>query len=78
MTYRQLKEKNAKQLKTFLYNYGWNKKDIQQILREIPTNMTGESLALVNCAIETLTFEYLLELYHDEVVESIWEEMCNA
>lgn len=78
MTKAMLQAKNGKQLRTFLYHYGWNKKDIQEMLREIPTEMTGEALDIVNFVIETWTFEHLLELYHEEVVDYIWEEICNA
>ena len=67
MKYSKLMSKTSKQLKNFLYRYGWNKENL--FWEYIVTDMED---------VFTLTFEQLCEKYHDEIIDFIWEEMCNA
>ena len=76
MTYKKLQSKTPKQLKTFLYNYGWNKSDIKEMIGE--EILTEDRFKYIDFIISTSSFESILELYHDIVVDLIWEELCNA
>ena len=79
MTYKKLQSKTAKQLRTFLYNNGWTRSDITSFLKEeLPTNMTDECLKVSLAVIDTWSFENILKIYHDEVVDFIWEELTSA
>lgn len=79
MTYSKLQKKNAKQLKTFLYNYRWNKSDIVDILKEdLKIYRHGEDLEIWFQFLDTTEFEAICDVFHDDIVDFIWEEMCNA
>ena len=79
MTYSKLQKKNAKQLKTFLYNYRWNKRDIVEFLFDyysyLYTYLPDDRPILKN-NLEKMSFEKLCEDYHDDVIDFIWEELC--
>ena len=79
MTYNKLQNKTPKQLKTFLYNYGWNKSDIVDILKEdLKTYHHEEDLEIWLQFLDTAEFEAICDMFHDDIVDFIWEEMCNA
>ena len=81
MTYSKLQSKTPKQLKTFLYNYRWNKVDIIEFLFDYYSYLDSyfpESGILTRKDLENLTLEQLCERYHEDVVDFVWEELCNA
>ena len=81
MTYKKLQNKTAKQLKTFIYNYRWNKNDIVDFLFDYYTYLDDyfpENNVLTREDLNNFTLEQLCERYHADVVDFVWEELCGA
>ena len=81
MTYKKLQSKTPKQLKTFLYNCRWNKSDIVEFLFDYYSYLSDyfpENEIIIRKDLENLTLEQLCERYQADVVDFVWEEMCNA
>ena len=81
MTYDKLKAKTPKQLKTCLYNAGWKKEDIVDFLDDYLhwlENYFYENYTPSREELEKYSFEKLCEVYNVDIVDFIWEAICDA
>lgn len=72
ITLKGLKEKSNKSLYTHLLKHKWDKETIIQLLAD--ADVVNETLA----TIENRSLKQLVERYHDDICECIFEEYQRA